>query len=64
MRASRHVILKAAGVATTFHTYEAMHAFANETQVDPQRVPTNRYDPQAAALALERTLAFFRLHLG
>jgi len=56
--------LKDAGVSTTFHTYEAMHAFANETQVDPQRVPTNRYDAQAAALAMERTLAFLRQHLG
>lgn len=56
--------LKDAGVSTTFHTYEAMHAFANETQVDPQRVPTNRYDAQTAALAMERTLAFLRQHLG
>lgn len=56
--------LKAAGVPITVHTYEAMHAFANETQVDPHRVPTNRYDAQAAALALERTLAFLKQHLG
>lgn len=56
--------LKDAGVPTSFHTYEAMHAFANETQVDPQREPTNRYDAQAAALAMERTLAFLRQHLG
>lgn len=56
--------LKAAGVPTTVRTYEAMHAFANETQVDPHRVPTNRYDAEAAALALERTLAFLKQQLG
>lgn len=55
--------LKAAGVPVTFHSYEALHAFANETQVDPVREPSNRYDPAAAALALERTLAFLGQHL-
>ncbi len=55
--------LKAAGVHTEFFTYEALHAFANETQVDPDRLPANRYDPQAAALALERTLGFLQKHL-
>lgn len=55
--------LESAGVAFEFHRYEAMHAFANETQVDPGRAPTNLYHPEAAALALQRTLAFFQHHL-
>lgn len=56
--------LKSAGVPVTFHAYDCLHAFANETQVDPVREPSNRYDPKAAALALERTLAFFKQHLA
>jgi len=56
--------LQAAGVRTEFHAYEAMHAFANETQVDPVRVPTNRYDAHLAELALQRTLAFLKQELA
>jgi carboxymethylenebutenolidase len=55
--------LGAAGVDYEFHRYEALHAFANETQVDPHRQPTNRYDPQAAELAWQRTLDFLARHL-
>jgi len=40
----------------TSHWYDAMHGFANPT--------TARYDQQDAALAWERTLAFFARHLG
>jgi dienelactone hydrolase len=40
-----------------------MHAFANETQVGAARLPITEYKPEAAALAWERTLAFFGKHL-
>ncbi|MFM2059355.1 MAG: hypothetical protein RLY71_3740 [Pseudomonadota bacterium] len=55
--------LRAAGVNFEFHRYDAMHAFANETQVDPHRIAAAKYDPEAAALAWSRTLAFFGQHL-
>ncbi len=49
--------LKAAGVRYEAHIYEgANHGFNNDT--------TPRYDEAAAALAWERTLAFFAEHLG
>jgi carboxymethylenebutenolidase len=51
--------LQAAGVSFEFHRYEALHAFANETMVGPDRPPTNAFNPEAAALAWERSLAFF-----
>lgn len=50
--------LDAAGVEYTFHRYDAKHAFANET-ADEKNLPFLKYDPEAAALAWERTLAFF-----
>ena len=56
--------LSAAGVDVELHRYQAMHAFANETQVDPHRAAGTRYDAQAAELAWTRTLAFFGRHLG
>lgn len=55
--------LRSAGVRFEFHRYAAMHAFANETQVDPHRLPICKYDAAAAALAWTRTLAFFGRHL-
>ena len=57
------VKLHEAKVAFEFHRYNAEHAFANETQVEGQRIPIARYDPEAAALAWQRTLAFFGTHL-
>jgi carboxymethylenebutenolidase len=53
--------LTAAGVRYTFHRYNAQHAFANETLVNPP-IPA-RYDPSAAETAWQRTLAFFGQHL-
>jgi carboxymethylenebutenolidase len=55
--------LRAAGVNFEFHRYEAMHAFANETQVDPHRIAAAKFNPEAAELAWGRTLAFFGQHL-
>jgi len=55
--------LHAAGVDFEFHRYQAKHAFANETQVGAHRLPTNEYQPDAAALAWTRTLAFLTEHL-
>jgi carboxymethylenebutenolidase len=56
-------LLRAAGVHIEFHRYHAMHAFANETQVGAARLPITEYKADAAALAWERTLAFFGKHL-
>ncbi|MDB5929923.1 MAG: Carboxymethylenebutenolidase [Polaromonas sp.] len=48
--------LKAAGVNSTAYQYPGtQHGFNNDT--------TPRYDPAAAKLAWERTLAFFKTHL-
>lgn len=55
--------LRAAKVAFEFHRYDAMHAFANETAVGANRLAFTEYEPKAAALAWERTLAFFAQHL-
>jgi carboxymethylenebutenolidase len=56
--------LRAAGVSFEFHRYDAMHAFFNETQVgDKKLLPVIEYQPEAAALAWQRTLAFFGQHL-
>jgi carboxymethylenebutenolidase len=51
--------LRAAGVNFEFHRYQAMHAFANETQVGAARLPITEYKPEAAATAWERTLYFW-----
>jgi carboxymethylenebutenolidase len=49
--------LEAAGVPFTVHRYAgANHGFHNDS--------TGRFDPDAADLAWERTLEFFREHLG
>ena len=56
--------LRAAGVSFEFHRYDAMHAFFNETQVgDKKLLPVIEYQAEAAALAWQRTLAFFGQHL-
>ena len=52
-------MLRDAGVAFEFHRYQAIHAFANETQVGANRLPITEYKPEAAATAWERTLDFF-----
>jgi carboxymethylenebutenolidase len=51
--------LRAAGVDFEFHRYQAMHAFANETQVGAARLPITEYKPEAASTAWERTLYFW-----
>jgi carboxymethylenebutenolidase len=56
-------MLGAAKVSFEFHRYQAMHAFANETQVGANRLPITEYQPEAAALAWGRTVAFFDKHL-
>ncbi len=55
--------LRAAGKSFEFHRYEAKHAFANETQLPPNCPPSNEYNPDAAALAWQRTLEFFAREL-
>jgi len=57
------VKLDAAGVEYAFHRYDAKHAFANET-ADEKNLPFLKYDPEAAELAWERTLAFFAERLA
>lgn len=54
--------LRAANVDYAFHRYEAKHAFANEKS-DTRNLPPLGYSPEAAALAWQRTLAFFGQHL-
>ena len=54
--------LAKAGVAYTFHRYDAQHAFANEVPIDPN-IPT-KYNAVAAETAWQRTLDFFDEHLG
>jgi len=56
--------LAAAGVSADFHRYDAQHAFCNETQVgDGKLLPALGYQPDAAALAWQRTAAFFGQYL-
>jgi len=56
-------MLTAAGVDYAFHRYDAKHAFANET-ADEKNLPFLKYDAALAALAWQRTLAFFDAQLG
>ena len=56
-------MLREAGVDFEFHRYQAMHAFANETQVGAARLPITEYKPEAAATAWERTLYFWNKKL-
>jgi carboxymethylenebutenolidase len=52
--------LQAAKVDCEFHRYDAQHAFFNETQVGEKKLlPVVEYEPGAAQLAWQRTLAFF-----
>ena len=55
--------LSNAGVTYTFHRYNAKHAFANET-ADAKNLPFLKYDPAAAELAWQRTMAFLGEQLG
>ena len=56
--------LRDAGKSVDFYRYDAQHAFCNETQVDGHKLlPVLGYQPEAAALAWERTHAFFASHL-
>ena len=55
--------LRAAKVDFEFHRYQAMHAFANETQVGANRLPITEYNAEAAALAWTRTVGFLDRHL-
>ncbi|HYR90568.1 MAG TPA: dienelactone hydrolase family protein [Terriglobia bacterium] len=54
--------LKQAGVKYEFHRYNAAHAFANETNTNPES--PIRYDAAAAESAWQRTMAFFKQHLA
>ena len=54
--------LRAAGVKYEFHSYDAKHAFANET-ADAKNLPFLKYDAALAELAWKRTMAFFATHL-
>ncbi len=54
--------LKGARVGYEFYRYEAKHAFANE-EADSMKLPLLGYAPKAAALAWDRTLAFFEKYL-
>ena len=54
--------LRAAGVKYEFHSYNAKHAFANET-ADAKNLPFLKYDAALAELAWKRTMAFFATHL-
>ena len=54
--------LDEAGVRYQFHRYDAKHAFANE-EADSKNLPPIGYNPEAAKLAWERTVAFFDQHL-
>lgn len=50
--------LKEAGTAYEFYRYDAKHAFANEMS-DSRNLPPLGYSPESAALAWQRTTAFF-----
>ncbi len=54
--------LRAAQVNFEFHSYDCKHAFANET-ADAKNLPFLKYDPKAAELAWQRTMAFFARNL-
>jgi carboxymethylenebutenolidase len=57
--------LMAAGKAFDFHRYDALHAFANETQTEGHKLlPVLGYDAAAAKLAWQRASGFFAEHLG
>ena len=51
--------LRGAGVGFEFHRYLAHHAFANETQDGPRRLPQTQYDAAWSQQAWDRTFTFF-----
>ena len=53
--------LKKAGVQFEFHRYQAQHAFANETLLNPP-IPI-KFDAGAAETAWQRTMAFLKKHI-
>lgn len=54
--------LRDAGVKYEFHSYNAKHAFANET-ADAKNLPFLKYDAALADLAWKRTMAFLEKNL-
>lgn len=54
--------LKAANTQYAFYRYDAKHAFANE-ESDARNLPPLGYNPEAAKLAWDRTMAFFQENL-
>jgi carboxymethylenebutenolidase len=54
--------LNKSGTSYEFHRYDAKHAFANK-EADSKNLPVLGYNPEAAGLAWDRTLAFFQKHL-
>ena len=53
-----------AGTSFEFYRYLALHAFANEDAIGPDRLPTTQYDAVWAQQAWDRTLTFFGRHLA
>jgi carboxymethylenebutenolidase len=54
--------LNKSGTDYEFHRYDAKHAFANE-DADSRNLPVLGYNPEAARIAWDRTLAFFQKNL-
>ena len=54
--------LQESNVKYEFYRYDAKHAFANE-EADTKNLPPLGYNPEAAELAWDRTLAFFEKNL-
>ena len=54
--------LEAANADYEFYRYDAKHAFANEKSAT-RHLPMLGYNPDAAGLAWQRTMAFFQKHL-
>ncbi len=54
--------LQAANATYAFYRYDAKHAFANE-ESDARNMPPLGYNPDAAKLAWDRTMAFFQENL-
>ena len=54
--------LTASSVSFEFFRYDAKHAFANE-EADSKHLPYLKHNAEAAELAWNRTMAFFKKHL-
>lgn len=54
--------LNKSGTGYEFYRYDAKHAFANK-EADSRNLPVLAYNPEAARLAWDRTLAFFQKNL-